>query len=158
MLNRRKYCSVHNFDILKIPTSHFIPSVSIECPLKKNSHNCVREASTSRWRGLIRSPNMVSLVVDTAWEHLDTSRHFWSDGSGVGATAQVIHLKKIENLHHKKNPHELIVCLFAKVKWLLILQPDGAIFGYMYLLYFCFVFVDLCHPQTQTGPLSSVAP
>ena len=54
MLNRRKYCSVHNFDILKIPTPFFIPSVSIECPLKKNSHNCVYEASTSRWRGLIR--------------------------------------------------------------------------------------------------------
>ena len=146
MLNRRKYCSVHNFDILKIPTSHFIPSVSIECPLKKNSHNCVREASTSRWRGLIRSPNMVSLVVDTAWEHLDTSRHFWSDGSGVGATAQVIHLKKIENLHHKKCIDCLPIC---KSKMILNTAARRSLFWLHVFVVFLFC---ICRPVPPPDP------
>ena len=36
------------------------------------------------------------------------------DQLGVGATAQVIHLKRIENLHHK-NSHALIFLVLAKM-------------------------------------------
>ena len=77
------------------------------------------------------------------------------DQLGVGATAQVIHLKRIENLHHKKFP---CIDFLVLAKMTLNTGAIESLFGYMYLLYFHFVFVDLCHPQTQTGPLSSVAP